>query len=172
MMHSIFRNTNFFLILILLSGCSGQPKEIGKETREMISRIDSRCISIDEDKNLIEGISEGEYKENNQIIGGFDIYTLKNKENDTLYRIRSIKSRKGETTGQTFYYSKKRLIKGICWITNSSFLKGNERISKFYYYKNDTLIYSGTGNEECFSADEMLKYGKSFLKDFETRHIN
>jgi hypothetical protein len=123
-----------------------------------IFKIDSICKSIDENKNLVEGIIEGGYYNKE---GGWAMHDLKSKNGDTLFRIRH-ESSTDFYYKTRYYYRNKQVIKGVIEIEDWNSGPAMKRIySATYYFDNGKLVKALNEDREYSNASDMLKEGQS-----------
>ena len=126
-----------------------------KSVHLTVMRIDNICNSIDNNKNLSEGISEGEIIKNGRIIGGFSTYDLSDKRHgnysNSLLRVRHENNTKTYYS-ITFYYHDKRVIKIITGPTT-------------YYFDNKKAIKI-IGKTRYSNPSDLLKEGVYFQSDY------
>jgi hypothetical protein len=136
----------------------------GQKSNHTAERIDSICLSIDNNKNLVEGISEGTVtNKRGKTIGGYETRDL--KDDAILYRLRYVMST-DRTYTTTYYYKGKRVIKAIAKIEiwDSDHLKLIH--SAQYYFDNDVLV-AATGETKEFSSNtRIFEEAQKFQTDF------
>jgi hypothetical protein len=163
---------NKAFILALLFAISnfisfGQQKD-GSQTKHLtIVQIDSICNSIDNDKKLIEGITEGNILKDEKNIGGYSTYNLKDKMvNGTLYRIRN-ESSTDLYYKYTFYYFDKLLIKASLIVEDWNTGKQVKTVSSAkYYFDNHKTIKTIGDNAKYSNSPEILRKGLNYQIDF------
>jgi len=125
-----------------------------------VADIDKICNSIDNNKNLGEGIREGEALDKK---GGFDTYYLQDNLNKTLYRVTdNISTDKHCTT--IFYYNRNKVIKAITTITDKDLTK--KKYSATYYFANNKLIKKIGESGNYSNYKDILKQGVDFQEQF------
>src|SRR5260221_14238486 len=136
----------------------------GQKSNRTAERIDSICLSIDTNKNLVEGISEGTVtNKRGKTIGGFETRDL--KDNDGLHRLRYVMST-DRTYATTYYYKEKKVIKAIgrIEIWDSDHLKLIH--SAQYYFDNDVLVTATGEIKEFSNSAHFFEEGQKFQTDF------
>lgn len=128
-----------------------------------VSQIDSVCKLIDNNKQLSEGISEGGFFDQK---GGWEIYDLKNKGSDTLFRIRhNISTNLYRKT--IFYYWDKELIKAIVKIEDWNNGRTKQDVySATYYFANKTPIKILDEDPKYSTASTIIVQGQKHQDNF------
>jgi hypothetical protein len=124
-----------------------------------VETIDKICKAIDENKNLVEAIKEGETLSKK---GGFDIYYLMDKFR-TLYRVTySFSTDKYQK--RIFYYYRKKLIRATLTNVDNDLTKPKYLMT--YYFDNNRLIKTKEENKSYSNFKNILKQALDFEKDF------
>jgi hypothetical protein len=136
----------------------------GQNSDRTLVRIDSICSSIDNNKNLFEGIAEGTVtNKRGKTIGGYETRDL--KDHNSLYRLTySMSTDKTYTT--IYYYADKTLIKAFTTIEKWDVNHLSPMYSATYYFDNNHVIKVVGENREYSNADYLLNEGNKFLTDF------
>jgi hypothetical protein len=138
---------------------------LGQSIETKVKTIDSLSNSIDNNKELVEGISEGTIlNKRGKNIGGYSTYDL--KDNTNLYRIRNYVST-DHYYKTTFYYYNKKIIKATVIIEN---WKPNNTVettySADYYFDNNQVIKSNGENKKYSNSINILEQGQKFQTEF------
>ncbi|GEM_PF-3576254 len=151
---------NFLLFSIFVFSQNSQ-------TEITVKNIDSVANSIDKNKELIEGISEGEMlNKKRDIKGGFSTYDLKNKSQTELFRIRD-NSSTDFYYKKTYYFHNKKVIKAIIEIEDWNSKSEMQQIYKaIYYYDNDKILKVENENIKFSNAKSVLNLGNHYNKEF------
>ena len=133
----------------------------------IVKKIDSIAKTIDENKDLIEGISEGEISnKKGDIKGGFSTYDLKNKSQTELYRIRDYSSTDFYYK-KTYYYHNKKLIKAIIEIEDWNSKSEMQKVyNAVYHFENEKILKIENENIKFSNAKSVLKAGNYFNSEF------
>lgn len=120
--------------------------------------IDNYVTAIDSNKNLAEGISEGEIEDNGEIIGGAETYDLYDRETKELFRIQD-NIATDTIIGKTFYYKDKELVYAYIefgvWKNNKYEHQFDQRI----YYSNNQTFYNSMHNGKGYDPETIHKEG-------------
>ena len=156
----IFSLTIIIILNLFITTFGQQSAEKVFNKHLTVADINKICNSIDKNKNLSEGIREGETLDKK---GGFDTYYLQDKSNKTLYRIiDNISTNKFSKT--IFYYNNKKVIKAIVTITNYDSTKF--KYFSTYYFDNNKLIKKVKENMIYSNFKDILKQGLNFQEQF------
>jgi len=155
-----------FVILVFLTHLSsnllGQKLTISKAQLKLkINSINSYCKTVDNNRNYVEGISEGEIYNKK---GGFDTYYLKDKNSLTLFRIKHNLNIEDSSVSLTMYYKNNKVIKAIINSTKTTVDKKLKSNSLIFYVDNGKIIKQVGVN---YDKINVFKESKYFLKDFE-----
>ena len=154
-------NTISYLTVLLIFSISISR---GQNSNWTLKQIDSVCYSVDNNKKLYEGISEGTTtNKKGKTIGGYETRDL--KDDNTLYRLTySISTDKTYTT--TYYYHQGNIIKATSTIEiwDKDHLKMMH--SAQYYFDKNSLIVANGETKEFLTSNQILEQGQKFQSDF------
>ena len=159
----ILMKIKFLLVLmfsVFVFSQDSQPELI-------VKKIDSIAKTIDENKDLIEGISEGEISnKKGDIKGDFSTYDLKNKSQTELFRIRDYSSTDFYYK-KTYYYHNKKLIKAIIEIEDWNSKSEMQKVyNAVYHFENEKILKIENENIKFSNAKSVLKAGNYFNSEF------
>lgn len=147
----------FFLFLVLnYNLVFGQNYKIRSKADKIAKYIDDRCVKTDSNKNLAEGISEGESIDGNN---GFETYFLKSKVGKELYRIRDYYTIDSTYFNEIYYYTNNKLEKAII---NRSKLNIKTNVSYFYFFQGKLIKFIGQKGNEV-ESNEIFKNSEKFV---------
>ena len=150
----------FILFYSFISSFGQESKKTNFQRHLTVADINKICNSIDNNKNLVEGIREGETLDKK---GGFDTYYLQNRINATLYRITDNMSI-DRYFNTIFYYYHNRVIKAIATVSDMDMPK--KKYYATYYFNNNKLIQKIGENLNSSNYKDILKRGLDFQTQF------
>jgi hypothetical protein len=142
----------------------------GQTIERKIKIIDSLSTSIDNNKELVEGITEGTIaKKRGKIIGGFSTYDLKDSGTGTIYRIRHEVST-DHYYKTTFYYSDKKVIKATIIIEDWKSDNSVDTIYSTTYYFDSFEVIENEGEDKKYSNSfDIRELAKNFQMNYTKR---
>lgn len=161
------RTLTFILFFGLLSitECKSQSSDSLLGLTSEQTQIDSQVAIIDTKANCNESISEGEITKNGKNIGGFSTYSLYDKTNKKLFRIRN-----QESTNlyhkTTFYYANDEVIFARIEIEDWNSRKTKVVYDVKYYFRDDKLIEVLNEDKKYSNSNDVLTDGKKYLENY------
>ena len=162
LLFKIYCTTILFVLFSFFA--NGQKSDcIAAKLQLTVLKIDSICNFIDSNKNLAEGIAEGEFYNQK---GGWETYDLKSNQGDTLFRIRH-NSSTDHYYQTTFYYFDKDIIKGIVRIEDYNSKSPKKSVySATYYIANNKTIKILNEDTKFSTALNIFKQGQNYQDNF------
>jgi hypothetical protein len=167
-------------VLIYFILCTGHALLAQADTaftssaRRYVQYIDSvNKLDYAQDKGFISAVTDGIIKANDEVVGGYGIYTLASTNADTVYRI-EYHDNYPINTYRTYYFKNNKLI-----YAKLELMGGGSFMKSIYlreeYYNNDTVTWSATRQEksarkyyrktEIVLLQDALTLQAEFMKD-------
>ncbi len=164
-----FITTIIFSIFFCNSSIAQTDSFLVAEIRTYMNHIDSiNSPDNAQDRGYMKSVADGIIKRDNEVAGGFGIYTLSNLNGDTVYRI-AYHGNLDINTYKTYYFSKNELVYATLELKNKDSL-ATTFFKKEEFYNNGKLILKNPEQDPKRYIDisefSLLTDGKKLLTDF------
>lgn len=166
---SYFIATIVFSICFRGSSTAQTDSLLVHQIRLYVNRIDSISnLDYTQDKGFMKSVADGIIKRNNEIVGGYGIYTLSNLKGDTVYRIQ-YHDNLDMNTYKTYYFNENKVVYATLELKNKESL-ATTFFKKEEFYKDEKVILKNPEKNPKRYIDisefSLLEDAKKLFADF------